>query len=228
MTSSVRSAELIQAIEQAASPAQLVAAVRALAEARVPEGVPTLIAVLGYNNPEAAVIAVEALVQLGSVAVPQLLAQIDDYNYGARAYSFRALAAIADPQALDVLLNAAETDFAPSVRRAAAKGLGNLQWSKLPAETQQSAQERAFNTLLRLCGDPEWAIRYAAIVGLHALALFCQNASSLPSSSPLLAQITAQFNHMADTDADLAVRARIWMAQAQLQEVHSPLAKAAC
>jgi len=38
------------------------------------------------------------------------------YNYGARAYSIRALAAIADPCALDVLVTAAATDFAPSVR----------------------------------------------------------------------------------------------------------------
>ena len=47
--------------------------------------------------------AVAGLTELGEIAVPQLLDQIDDYNYGARAYSIRTLAAIADPRALDIL-----------------------------------------------------------------------------------------------------------------------------
>jgi phycocyanobilin lyase beta subunit len=101
VTNSADAVELIQSVEQADSPARLVAAVRSLAAAKLEAGIPTLITILGYNNPEAAVVALEGLVQLGDVAVLPLLEQLDDYNYGARAYSFRALAAIADPQALE-------------------------------------------------------------------------------------------------------------------------------
>jgi len=212
MTNSAGALELIQSVEQADSPARLVAAVRTLAEARLEAGIPTLIAVLGYNNPEAAVAAVEGLVQLGEVAVPLLIERLDDYNYGARAYSFRALAAIADPRALDVLLSAAETDFAPSVRRAAAKGLGNLRWCQLPSEERQPSQERALKTLQLLSQDPEWAIRYAAVVGLQALA-----ASEPVTQTDLVSPILARFNQIAQTDADLVVRARVGMAQQQLK-----------
>jgi phycocyanobilin lyase beta subunit len=211
VTNSAYASELIQSVEQADSPARLVAAVRALAEARLEGGIATLIAVLGYNNPEAALAAVEGLVHLGEVAVPPLLEQLDDYNYGARAYSFRVLAAIADPRSLDVLVSAAENDFAPSVRRAAAKGLGNLRWSKLPSQQRQTAQEGALKTLLFVSHDPDWAIRYAAVVGLQALA-----ASDAVTQPDLISQILARFNQIAEADTDLAVRARVWMAQKQL------------
>lgn len=218
MTKSASALELIQSVEQADSPCRLVAAVRALAEARLEAAIPTFIAVLGYNNPEAAVAAVEGLVQLGDVSVPPLLEQLDDYNYGARAYSFRALAAIANPLALDVLLSAAETDFAPSVRRAAAKGLGGLRWCKLPDEQRQLAQERTLQTLLLLSNDPEWGIRYAAIVGLQALA-----ASEPVPQSDLVSQILARFAQLTQTDTDLAVRARVGMAQEQLNATRPQL-----
>lgn len=211
MTNSTVGLELIESVKEASSPAQLVSAVRALAEARIEAGIPTLIAVLGYNNPEAAVAALQGLVQLGDVAVPQLLEQLDDYNYGARAYSFRALSAIGDPRALEALLSTAETDFAPSVRRAAAKGLGDLRWSALPEEQRQVAQERAMKTLLLLATDADWAIRYAGIVGLQSLAASQQVALSLK------AQILEQFEQIERTDADLAIKARVWMAQQQLQ-----------
>jgi urease accessory protein UreF len=91
------SQELIRAVEQADSPARLVAAVQTLAAAHLETGISTLIAVLGYNNPTAAVAAVEGLTQLGAAAVQPLMEQLDEYNYGARAYAIRALAALADP-----------------------------------------------------------------------------------------------------------------------------------
>ncbi len=218
MTKSASALELIQSVEQADSPSRLVAAVRTLAKARLEAAIPTFIAVLGYNNPEAAVAAVEGLIQLGDVSVPPLLEQLDDYNYGARAYSFRALAAIANPQALDVLLSAAETDFAPSVRRAAAKGLGGLRWCKLPDEQRQLAQERTLQTLLLLSNDPEWGIRYAAIVGLQALAT-----SEQAPQPDLVSQILARFAQLAQKDTDLVVRARVWMAQEQLKAINAQL-----
>ena len=159
--------QLIDAVSKADSPALMVKAVQKLAAAKDPAAILTLIAVFGYNNPTAAVVAVAGLIELGEVAVPHLLAQIDDYNYGARAYSVRTLAAIADPLALDLLLTAAATDFAPSVRRAAAKGLGFLHWHKLDVPERLTAQKKSNRNLafhfprLRLvnslCGDSWFA-----------------------------------------------------------------------
>lgn len=195
--------ELIRAVESADSPALMVAAVQKLAAAKDEAAISTLIAVFGYNNPTAAVAAVAGLVELGEVAVPQLLSQIDDYNYGARAYSIRALSAIADPRAIDILLTAAATDFAPSVRRAAAKGLGNLHWHKLNDKDRASALSRCLETLLNISTDSDWSIRYAAVVGLQALA-------KIPD---LRSPIQAKFKEMLLSDTSQAIRARVQLAQ---------------
>lgn len=194
---------LIQAVEQADSAPRLTAAVGALAAAKDADAIPTLIQVLGYNNPGAAVAAVEGLVQLGEVAVPKLLEQIDGYNYGARAWANRALARIGDPRALNTLLEAASSDFALSVRRAAAKGLGSLNWSKLTEDEIKTAQKRVFDVLMQVCDDPEWVVRYAAIVGLEALG---QNAEEYRSP------IQKRLQQLAESDPEMAVRARSQLA----------------
>ncbi|MBD1825213.1 HEAT repeat domain-containing protein [Cyanobacteria bacterium FACHB-DQ100] len=199
---------LIQAVEAADSPAKLVGAVRALAQTRSTAAIPTLIRALGFNNPGAALAAVSGLVALGEEAVPDLLAQIDGYNYGARAYSLRALAAIADPRALDVLIKAAEADFAPSVRRAAIKGLGQLRWQQLEPTERESAQSQALKTLLLVAQDADWANRYAAIVGLQS---WITSADLVNRSSAL-----DQLDQLAQTDPDGAVRARATLAKQHL------------
>jgi phycocyanobilin lyase subunit beta len=195
--------ELIRAVTEADSPDGMLAAVQNLAKAKDVAAIPTLIAVFGYNNPAAAVVAVSGLIELGESSVPELLLQIDDYNYGARAYSIRTLAAIADPRALDLLLSAAATDFAPSVRRAAAKGLGKLHWDKLDGEESSKAQQQALETLLSISQDSDWSIRYAAIVGLQAL-------SKIPE---LQQPIQTRLQEIFATDGEKAVRARVQMAQ---------------
>lgn len=202
------SQQLIRAVEQADSPEQLVTAVQTLAAAHLEEGIPTLIAALGYNNPTAAIAAVAGLIQLGEAAVQPLIEQLDEYNYGARAYAIRALAAIADPRALDVLL-AALHDFAPSVRRAAARGLGTLEWNKLGAEERVAAQAKVLQALLGVSQDSDWSIRYAAVVGLQALATI----------RDLSSQIQTRFEEMTQTDADLAVRARVQLARNNYQQL---------
>lgn len=212
MTDSARTQELIKAVEKADSAGSLVESVQTLAARQSQEAIPTLIAVLGYNNPGAAVAAVDGLIGLGEAAVMPLLEQLDDYNYGARAYSIRALAAIADPRALEVLVTAAATDFAPSVRRAAAKGLGNLDWHKLKPEQVKEAQAKALHTLMQVSQDPEWAIRYAAVVGLQALAV---------SATSTTGQIQNCLEQMLSSEADLAVRSRILRAQQLLQAVNT-------
>ncbi len=203
---------LIQAVEQADSSPRLLAAVRTLANAKIKAGIPTLIAVLSYNNPGAAVAAVDGLVQLGDVAVEPLLNLLDEYNYGGRAWAIRALAQLADPRALDTLLNAAETDFALSVRRAAAKGLGGIQWSKLSPEESPSAQGRVLKTLQITSYDPEWVVRYASVVGLQGLA------TAVAETQPdYWQQIIAHFEQLMKDESDLAVRTRVQFALAQLQ-----------
>jgi len=209
MTNSDRIQELIQAVEQANSDERLVESVRALVACHSEDAIPTLIAVLGYNNPGAALVAVEGLIAMGEPAVMPLLEQLDDYNYGARAYSIRALAAIADPRALDVLVTAAATDFAPSVRRAAAKGLGNLHWHKLTPEQITDAQAKALQTLLQVAEDSEWAIRYAAVVGLQGLAT---------SATGTTESIQNWFEQMLSSEADSGVRSRVLMAQQCLRD----------
>lgn len=205
MNDSAHTQELIRAVEQADSAPRLLAAVQALADARIEAeaGITTLIAALGYNNPAAAVVAVQGLIQLGEAAVPLLVEKLDGYNYGARAYAIRALAAIADPRALDVLLTAAATDFAPSVRRAATKGLGSLHWSKLSPEQIQPAKEKALETLLQVATDSDWSLRYAAVVGLQALS----------DQPDVRSAIVSQLAQMAHSETDLAVRARVFLAQ---------------
>lgn len=197
--------ELIRAVALADTPARMVTAVQNLAAAKDTAAIPTLIAVFGYNNPGAATVAVAALIEFGEKAVPQLLAQIDDYNYGARAYSIRTLAAIADPRAIDVLVTAAATDFAPSVRRAAAKGLGNLHWQKLGFPERQIALQQALETLLFISQDSDWSIRYAAVVGLQSLAKIAD----------IQQPIRDRLKEMLATDPEKTVRARVQLAQSQ-------------
>ncbi|HEY9881067.1 MAG TPA: HEAT repeat domain-containing protein [Leptolyngbyaceae cyanobacterium] len=215
MSSSADLAALISAIETADSKAGIVQAVRALAMAQDPGAIPMLIKVLGYNNPGAAVAATDGLVSLGEAAVPALLEQIDGYNYGARAWAIRALSLIQDPRALPVLLEATRGDFALSVRRAAAKGLGTLDWSRLPENEVGSAQSEALTTLLAALQDPEWVVRYSAVVGLQALALAMLQ-------SPTFNQIVAHLQQVAAQDDVLAVQARSQMGLDVLLIARSP------
>jgi phycocyanobilin lyase subunit beta len=202
--------ELIRAVEQADSSEGLLNAVKALAAADSKEAIPTLITVLGYNNPGAAVSAVDGLIQLGEAAVVPLLEQLDGYNYGARAWAVRALAGIGDPRGLDILLDAAANDFALSVRRAAARGLGTICWELMPAEQVLDAQNRAVKTLLQASRDPEWVVRYAAAGGLQALA------GAATVKPDWLTEVSARLDEIVDRDETTSVRARAMLAKQRL------------
>jgi phycocyanobilin lyase beta subunit len=198
--------KLIHAVETADSSKRLINAVEDLAEARLEAGLPTLIAVLGYNNPGAAVAAVDGLVRLGEAAVKPLLELLDNYNYGARAWAIRALAGIGDPRGFEVLLEAAKNDFALSVRRAAARGLGILRWHRLAADRVAGVQAVALDTLTQIAQtDAEWVVRYAAVTGIEALA----TAASQPH---LTTQAATELKQLASADADLTVRTRAHLA----------------
>ena len=210
MTDSLLS--LIQAVEKADSSDRLLEAVENLAAARREDAISTLIATLSYNNPGAAVAAVDGLIQLGELAVPSLIEQIDLHNYTARAWAIRALAGISDPRALVILLEAATVDFAFSVRRAAAKGLGTMKWHWFPNDLIDIAQEQVLAALLQIAQeDVEWVVRYSAVLGLQTYA------SAIADSHPeWRAQILSQFEQMAVNDISSTVRARVWMAQQHL------------
>lgn len=208
-------APLIRAIDEADSKGAMVAAVGRLAAQRHPGAIPTLIRVLGYNNPGAAVAAVDGLVALGESAVPALLEELDGYNYGARAWAIRALSLIGDPRALDILLDTATGDFALSVRRAAAKGLGHLNWDLLPVDQVAQAQAQSLQALTQGTEDPEWVVRYAAVVGLQALAL------ARSSSGEAVLPIQQRLQQVVQRDSSLAVQARARLA---LSALSTPLA----
>jgi phycocyanobilin lyase subunit beta len=217
MANSSLAATLIQAVEAADSSTRLLEAVQDLAAAGLVETTPNLIAALNYNNPGAAVAAVDGLILIGKPAVQPLLELIDDYNYGARAWAIRALAGIGDPRSLPILLEAAVTDFAMSVRRAAARGLGTLRWHELPIEQVAAAQAQALTALGQVAQDPEWVVRYAAMTGLEAIAV-----AATVTNSALVPQIIDQLTQRLTTDADLTIRTRIHWALQKLRSLGTP------
>lgn len=156
---------LITAVEQADSADDLLAATEALAATGHPSSARCLLEILGFNNPGAAVAAVDGLIAIGEPVVETILGNLDGYNYGARAWSVRALAGIADRRGLPVLERALATDIGPSVRRAAACGLGNLQLSDSPQA--EAERERCLQGLIQATADGEWIVRYAVAVGLE-------------------------------------------------------------
>jgi phycocyanobilin lyase subunit beta len=195
---------LLQSIEVAENATKLADAVKALAEEAIPETAPELIRALNYNNPGAAVAAVDGLIAIGEPAVAPLLELLDNYNYGARAWALRALSGIGDPRSLSLLLDTAENDFALSVRRAAAKGLGSIHWDLMAAADVADAQVKCAKVLLGLCDDPEWVVRYSAIAGLESLG---QAAGQIKGR---LAQVAAQ-------DVEIAVQARARLALTRIE-----------
>ena len=163
-------ADLVAAVQRADSALGLLQATQALAAAAHPDGAACLVEVLGFNNPGAAVAAVDGLIAIGTPAVDTILTNIDGYNYGARAWTVRALAGIGDVRGLEVLEDALGKDIGPSVRRAAARGLGQLRLEALEASERPPVAQRCLQALVEGCRDGEWVVRYAVAVGLEALA----------------------------------------------------------
>ncbi len=218
---------LLTQLDQAATADQVRFAVEAIAAIARPEAVPTLITVLGYNNPGAAVAAVDGLIAIGEPAVLPLIELLDGFNYGARAWGLRALSGIGDPRGMDLVVQAAREDFALSVRRAAARGVGTLRWEQFPAAERAAAQGRAIETLIQVCADPEWVVRYAAVTGLESLlgqldeGLRSSGAWHRQAHRPQLeaqleaqleVQLKAKLETLAAQDESLAVRSRAGLA----------------
>jgi phycocyanobilin lyase beta subunit len=205
--------DLVSAVQTAGTAEDLLRATRALAAAGTaedpvdPQAISCLVTVLGFNNPGAAVAAVEGLVRLGPVAVEPLLRQLDPRNYGARAWAVRALAGIGDVRGLDVLEEALATDVGPSVRRAAARGLGGLQLAGLAATQREVVFERALAALEAGRSDGEWVVRYAVAVGLETLAL--ANHPDRPRTERILQGLGSLAETPAESVEVVRLRARV-------------------
>ena len=181
MNSSDRFAALIAAVEQADSAGALFQTTRTLATALASQDLAAtgdsppdqalacLVRILGFNNPGAAVAAVEGLMACGPAAVAPLLEGLDDHNYGARAWAVRALAGIGDVRGLDLLEGALANDVGPSVRRAAAIGLGTLQVDGLAPQERRAVQQRALVALESGAQDGEWVVRYAVATAMERI-----------------------------------------------------------
>jgi phycocyanobilin lyase subunit beta len=204
--------ERLHAVETADSAQAMLDAVEDLAALKDEGAIDALIRVLAYNNPGAAVAAVDGLIALGTPAASALLHQIDGYNYGARAWALRVLSGIGDPRGLDLILETAVEDFSLSVRRAAARGLGAIQWEKLIESERQEAQAKAKDTLLLVVQDPEWVVRYGAVVGLQGLG----RGAIAHQFTDLIEPIERGLRDRTTQDDSLAVQARAQWALSQL------------
>jgi phycocyanobilin lyase beta subunit len=114
---------------------------------------------------------------------------------------------IGDPRALPNLLDAIAHDFALSVRRAAAKGLGFIHWEWLPEAERPAPQTQVLDALCTAITDEEWVVRYATVMGLEALA------RQAPQHQGAIAQCWAE--HLPN-EPEIAVRARIFRAQTRI------------
>ena len=168
MTSGSELAQAIASVDAATTSAELMQATAALVRCKHMGAIPKLLEVIGFNNPALAGIAFSGLVALGPEAAPQILDRLDPQNYGARAWSVRALAEIADSCALDALIDALCNDIGPSVRRAAAKGLGNLRLRDTAMEIS-SQRQRCVHALNHGTHDSEWVVRYSCCASLERL-----------------------------------------------------------
>lgn len=146
------------------SPSELISAAYEIAAASgtYPALLSVLADMLGFNNPVAASIAVDALAAGGEAAIPPLLNAVSAFNYAANAYALRALAKVGDPAVKDVCLACAKSAPIPNVRRAAYVALGALRYA-----AKEDAKDALQVILAAVKGEGDWAVQYAAIVALE-------------------------------------------------------------
>jgi phycocyanobilin lyase beta subunit len=154
----------ILALDRATTTSELVEATQTICGLKDLEAAPTLIKVLGFNNPAVGAVATQGLIALGRDVVPILVMNLDVGNYGARAWVVRAIATLRDPRGLDLLEHALNADIAPSVRRSATRGLAEME---LEGSNVSKDFSRCCEALFKAAADDEWIVRYAAAFGLE-------------------------------------------------------------
>jgi phycocyanobilin lyase beta subunit len=154
----------ILALDRATTTSELVEATQTICGLKDLEAAPTLIKVLGFNNPAVGAVATQGLIALGRDVVPILVVNLDVGDYGARAWVVRAIATLRDPRGLDLLEHALNADIAPSVRRSATRGLAEME---LEGSNVSKDFSRCCEALFKAAADDEWIVRYAAAFGLE-------------------------------------------------------------
>lgn len=217
------------------SPTSLISAAQEIATSSKthPQTLPVLVDMLGFNNPVAARIAIDALSEAGKPALPALLRGVAAFNYAVNAYALRAIANVGDPSVVDVVLACAERGPIPNVRRAAVRALGQLRYDSV-----EQAQ-KAYGMLLHLAdAEPDWGVRYAALAALQAFVkddlvgdeMLEQAIQAVQSAADgrakVLKQAEEEEGHVRDVPVDRTVAARAFVALEVLKERHRHLVTA--
>ena len=145
------------------------------------------------------------MIDCGAAAVEPLLNSLDERDYGSRAWTVRALSALQDPRGLSVLQRAVANDIGPSVRQAAAYGLGRLQGN------DESLLRQCLNSLELACSDSEWSVRYAGVAALEQ-----RLQQSLPTELDNRARALLLQRSQQDLDDTLVLRLRALLALERL------------
>lgn len=199
----------IQTIQQGPeSPTALIEAAEdiATASATYPETLPVLVDMLGFNNPVAARVAIDALVQSGESSVPHLLTGVAAFNYSVNAYALRALARIGDPSVAVVALECAKKGPIPNVRRAACQTLAGLRYKD--AGEASTAWECLVGLVER---ESDWGVRYAAIVAMERF----QEVGRL-GDQEVERGLSVVEEVSKDSESDATVRARAYVAYEEM------------
>ena len=199
----------ILALDRATTTSELVAATQTICGLRDLDAAPSLIKVLGFNNPAVGAVATQGLIALGRDVVPILLVNLDVGNYGARAWVIRAIATLRDPRGLDLLEHALNADIAPSVRRSATRGLAEME---LEGPNVSKDFSRCCEALFKAAADDEWIVRYAAAFGLEQR--FCENSTDTGLRSQAIAHLEQL---RSNSEAVKVVRQRAKLALQRLQ-----------
>ena len=199
----------ILALDRATTTSELVEATQTICGLKDLEAAPTLIKVLGFNNPAVGAVATQGLIALGRDVVPILVVNLDVGNYGARAWVVRAIATLRDPRGLDLLEHALNADIAPSVRRSATRGLAEME---LEGSNVSKDFSRCCEALFKAAADDEWIVRYAAAFGLE------QRFGHNSTNTGLKTQAIAHLEELSsNSEADKVVKQRAKLALQRLQ-----------
>ena len=199
----------ILALDRATTTSELVEATQTICGLKDLEAAPTLIKVLGFNNPAVGAVATQGLIALGRDVVPILVVNLDVGNYGARAWVVRAIATLRDPRGLDLLEHALNADIAPSVRRSATRGLAEME---LEGSNVSKDFSRCCEALFKAAADDEWIVRYAAAFGLEQR--FGHNSTNIGLKTQAIAHLEELSSN---SEAVKVVRQRAKLALQRLQ-----------
>ncbi|KAK4528409.1 hypothetical protein GAYE_SCF56G6351 [Galdieria yellowstonensis] len=147
------------------TPRELIETTKKLASYKDERILPVLVDVLGFNNPIAAKIALEAIVNFGVASKKLLVKATGAFNYAVNAYALKALGLLGFPDTFEICSHHALHGTVPNVRRAAIIAMGRLHYE----ETELPSVWESLSSFLSPKTD--WSIRYTAIVSLESLLL---------------------------------------------------------